>query len=188
MQTLRAEDYKRMPWKNGGGETAEIAVFPAGAGVDDFDWRISMATVGADGPFSAFPGIERTLTVLRGKGIELTVAGKAPVLLTRASSPFTFSADVATSAQLIKGEITDLNVMTRRGRFTHSVQHLALPAKLEPSSALHFIFCVEPGVSVRSAANKATLGPLDCVRALGAERLEIAGDGLALLITLHKQD
>ena len=41
MRILRAPDYRRMPWKNGGGETTEIAVFPAGAGLDDFDWRVS---------------------------------------------------------------------------------------------------------------------------------------------------
>jgi environmental stress-induced protein Ves len=47
-----------MPWKNGGGETTEIAVFPDGAGLSDFDWRVSMARVDGDGPFSSFPGIE----------------------------------------------------------------------------------------------------------------------------------
>ncbi len=44
-----------MPWKNGGGETAEIAVFPPSADLSEFGWRISMATVSSDGPFSAFP-------------------------------------------------------------------------------------------------------------------------------------
>lgn len=43
MRILRASDHKRMPWKNGKGETVEIAVFPEGASVDTFDWRISMA-------------------------------------------------------------------------------------------------------------------------------------------------
>jgi environmental stress-induced protein Ves len=58
MRILRAENYRRMQWKNGGGETAEIAVSPDSAGLDDFDWRISMATGQASGgPFSMpFPG------------------------------------------------------------------------------------------------------------------------------------
>ena len=51
------------PWKNGGGETAEIAVSPAGAGFDDFDWRISTAIVAQSGPFSGFPGVDRVLTL-----------------------------------------------------------------------------------------------------------------------------
>jgi len=61
MKILRSADHKRMPWKNGGGETVEIAISPQGAGLADFDWRVSMATVASDGPFSVFPGIDRTL-------------------------------------------------------------------------------------------------------------------------------
>lgn len=52
----RTADRVFRPWKNGGGETAEILAFPAGAGFDDFSWRISTAIVAASGPFSAFPG------------------------------------------------------------------------------------------------------------------------------------
>ena len=55
-----------MPWKNGGGTTIEIAVSPHGAGLDDFDWRVSMAHVASHGPFSLFPNIDRTLAVLSG--------------------------------------------------------------------------------------------------------------------------
>ncbi len=51
MQILRASDHRVMPWKNGGGSTTEIAVFPIDSGLDAFDWRVSMATVAADGPF-----------------------------------------------------------------------------------------------------------------------------------------
>ncbi len=69
MRILRAADHKRMPWKNGGGETVEIAVAPQDAALGDFDWRISMATVAADGPFSIFPGIDRTLSILSGSGM-----------------------------------------------------------------------------------------------------------------------
>ena len=68
MRILRAESYRRMPWKNGGGETTEIAVSPEGAGLDDFDWRVSMARVESSGPFSLFAGIDRTLAILEGEG------------------------------------------------------------------------------------------------------------------------
>ncbi|WP_430244807.1 HutD/Ves family protein [Neorhizobium sp. DAR64861/K0K2] len=121
MRILRASDYRRMPWKNGKGETVEIAVFPETATVDDFDWRISMATVAEDGPFSVFPDIDRTLSVLTGDGIELSVAGQPDHVLRPQTAPHAFPADAVTSAKLLSGPITDLNVMTRRGRFTHSV-------------------------------------------------------------------
>ncbi len=126
MKLLRAKDYKRMPWKNGGGETVEIAIFPEKASLADFDWRVSMATVATDGPFSSFPGIDRTLSILQGKGMRLMIGGRKPALMTGETAPLPFPADVATSATLVDGPIVDLNVMTRRGRLTHSVQRLAL--------------------------------------------------------------
>ncbi|WP_284760210.1 HutD family protein [Agrobacterium sp. fls2-241-TYG-188a] len=124
MALFRAGEHKRMPWKNGGGETVEIAVFPADASVDNFDWRISMATVASDGAFSIFSGIDRTLSILDGNGMGLEVDGRAAVLLTRESQPLTFAADVPVEAMLVDGPITDLNVMTRRGRFSHSVERV----------------------------------------------------------------
>ena len=79
MQILRAANYKVMPWKNGLGSTTEIAIFPANAKLDDFDWRVSMAQVTSDGPFSSFPGIDRTLLVIDGAGIgSAMTANKVP--------------------------------------------------------------------------------------------------------------
>ena len=95
LKILTPDDYRRMPWKNGGGETIEIAVEPEDAGLDDFAWRLSMAKVERDGPFSRFPGVDRTLCVLEGEGIRLAVDGRAPVELTRGSAPYSFPGDVA---------------------------------------------------------------------------------------------
>jgi len=119
MKVLRAGSHRVMPWKNGGGSTTEIAVFPDGAGFDTFDWRVSMATVAADGPFSSFSDIDRTLAVLSGAGLRLTIDGRAPVSLTGADAPLAFPGDVSTHGALIDGPIVDLNVMSRRGRVGH---------------------------------------------------------------------
>ena len=62
------------PWKNGGGSTTEIAIAPPGAGLDDFDWRISLATISEDGPFSVFPGIDRTLILHTTEGPNVEAA------------------------------------------------------------------------------------------------------------------
>ena len=124
MRIIRAADCKVMPWKNGGGTTTEIAVSPEGASLSDFDWRISMAHVGQDGPFSSFHGIDRTLSVLTGNGIRLAFGDGETVALDRATAPFFFAADRAVDGVLVDGAIDDLNVMSRRGAWSHSVESL----------------------------------------------------------------
>ncbi|QKC97421.1 HutD/Ves family protein [Mesorhizobium sp. NZP2298] len=162
MRILRAADYRVMPWKNGGGTTTEIAVSPDGAGLDDFVWRVSMARVEGSGPFSSFAGIDRTLTVLEGEGIVLDIAGQPAAQLTPASAPFFFPADLPTSAALIAGPITDLNVMTRRGRTLHSVERLAIsrPVEIATEAGSTLILC-HKGEAVFPDAGSIRLGPLD---------------------------
>lgn len=161
MLVLRQADYRRMPWKNGGGETTEIAVSPPAAGLDDFDWRISMALVESDGPFSIFPGIDRTLSILEGNGMRLTIGG-ARVDLTPASAPLPFAADVATAAVLVDGAITDLNVMSRRGVFRHQVQRFDLTGEMTMTCDATVV-AVLSGVGTFDVTSpgQASLGPRD---------------------------
>ena len=136
MHIIRAADCLVMPWKNGGGTTTEIAVAPAGASLDDFDWRISMAHVGQDGPFSAFPGVDRTLSVLTGSGITLAFGDGERVRLDRTSAPCPFAADRAVEGLLVDGPIDDLNVMSRRGRWNHRVERLSGAGALSAAEGL----------------------------------------------------
>ncbi|WNO75173.1 HutD family protein [Streptomyces sp. AM8-1-1] len=114
-RVLRADGRRAVPWKNGGGTTREVAIAPDGAGTDDFDWRISLADVGVDGPFSAFPGVERILTVADGAGMELTVGGERTVA-DRRYRPYAFPGDVPTDGRLLGGPVVNFNVMYRRDR------------------------------------------------------------------------
>lgn len=100
------------PWRNGGGETREIFSFPAGS--RDFDWRASIATIAQDGPFSAFPGIDRSITLLSGEGVHLQAQPDVDHLLNVTGEPFAFSGDIALSARLLGDVTTDFNIMTRR--------------------------------------------------------------------------
>jgi environmental stress-induced protein Ves len=159
MRFLHAADYRRMPWKNGGGVTTEIAVFPEGSGLDDFEWRISMATVSSDGPFSVFEGIDRTLAVLEGEGIVLTVDGLSDETITRGAPSFSFPADRKASARLVCGPITDLNVMTRRGRWMHQVERLspALARRAFDGATAAVVFCALGEGTVTSGVESVSL-------------------------------
>lgn len=127
MKIVRANECRPTPWKNGGGATMEIAVEPPGAAFDNFDWRVSMARVASDGPFSEFAGIDRTLAVVSGSGMALMIGNAAAVVVDRNSGPIRFAGDTSTSAKLLAGEIIDLNVMTQRGRFEHRLLPVRKP-------------------------------------------------------------
>ena len=103
------------PWKNGGGATREIACWPAGTGLDSFDWRISVATIAADGAFSVFAGIDRSITLLSGDGVRLH-GEHGTHRLDQPLVPFAFAGETPIRATLLGGASEDFNVMTRRGR------------------------------------------------------------------------
>jgi len=167
LKILRAAAHRRMPWKNGGGETFEIAISPPGAALDKLEWRVSMAVVAQDGPFSIFPDIDRTLCVIDGRGMELDFGADGGIrTVTRDTAPFPFPADLRVEARLLGETITDLNVMTRRGRYRHRVDRLAIDGELtlDIDAEQSLLFCEEGNVScaVESAAEY-QLGPRDCL-------------------------
>ncbi|WP_399085937.1 HutD family protein [Streptomyces sp. BBFR2] len=115
VRVLRAAGRTAAPWSNGGGVTREIAAHPEGAGWSAFTWRVSLADVTRDGPYSPLPGIRRVLTVVDGAGLHLTVDGTAHPPLAR-HTPFAFPGAATTGSRLVSGPVVNLNVMVREGR------------------------------------------------------------------------
>lgn len=125
-------------WKNGGGVTREIACWPQGAGMNDFLWRLSIATVAVSGPFSAFPGIDRVITLLDGPGVRLTSDdGAIDHRLDRPLAPFAFPGEASihgavlgeASGDSLSGDASsDFNVMTRRAAVRAQVDVLHDPS------------------------------------------------------------
>jgi environmental stress-induced protein Ves len=119
------QDVPAMPWKNGGGVTREIVCMPPGAGMGDFDWRVSIAHIAGDGPFSAFPGIDRVITLLSGGGVHLLGDdGLVNHRLDTPLAPFAFAGEAAIHARLLAGDCHDFNLMTRRAVCSASLQVL----------------------------------------------------------------
>ncbi|MEU8504208.1 HutD family protein [Streptomyces brevispora] len=127
---LRAAGRVPAHWKNGGGVTREIVASPGtapgeatggaegvatGGAADAFDWRVSLADVTEDGPFSVFPGVDRTLTVVEGAGMDLMVGGEHHIV-DEPYWPHDFPGDLETDGRLLAGPVVNLNVMYRRDR------------------------------------------------------------------------
>ncbi|WP_280821156.1 HutD/Ves family protein [Pseudaminobacter soli (ex Li et al. 2025)] len=187
MRIFRSADHKRMPWKNGGGVTTEIAVSPDGASVDNFDWRLSMATVASGGPFSVFAGIDRTLAVLDGDGLSLTVEGMGTTNLTTGSAPLPFPGDAPTGAELLGGTVTDLNIMTRRGRLAHTMRRLDLDGTLELSTTAPelIIFCHAGACQVTADDKNAVLNSHDAVYLAGSSMLRFEAQAPSRLFVIE---
>lgn len=112
--------YRRQPWKNGGGTTTEMVVHPEGAGWDDFQWRVGIADIGRSGPFSVFPGIDRSIMLLHcppGSGMTLTIDGVARELPLHEFVDF--PGEARADGILRREPVRDFNVMSRRAAFAH---------------------------------------------------------------------
>ena len=145
------------PWKNGAGLTREIAF--GGPSAAEFDWRISVAEVARNAPFSPFPGIDRYITLLRGAGMRLRADdGNVDHALTEPLTPFRFSGDVVLMATLVSGACSDFNVMTRRGRCCSEVSLHRGRAEL-PDADVTLLLCCDGDWHVGAD----TLGPLQAL-------------------------
>ena len=113
LKLLHANDYKRVRWKNDGGWTTEIAREPADP-ASDFVWRISIADIESDGPFSSFPGVARELMLLAGSGIELDIDDAPPFRLSERFQRVRFEGESRVECRLLAGATRDFNVMTQR--------------------------------------------------------------------------
>lgn len=195
----RRADHVEMPWRNGGGSTLEVARWPREAGLEDFDWRLSFARVGSSGPFSAFPGVDRVLTLVRGDGMRLTLGpgededGRSAraagsdgpsgrVVDLPLFEPFAFPGETTVSAE-VGAPTLDVNVMTRRARVTaHVVSHRLShePRRVDPVTATVLLAVLDGRADL--GPGEPTLEELD-VAALDAP-VDLTGTGVVQIVTL----
>lgn len=115
-----------IPWKNGGGLTREIAKQQENGAVI---WRLSIADITSDGPFSRFDGLTRILTVIEGAGVDLR--GPDGVMQARLLQPVRFSGDLPIVGCLTHGPIRDLNVIFDATRVAADVGLLKGPQRID---------------------------------------------------------
>jgi len=166
MHVLRESDYVPVPWKNGGGLTREILrVPPDGA---SFDWRLSLATIATAGPFSAFEGYERTLVLVRGRGVELDFGPHGRSTLNAPGQVAAFDGAWSTGCTLIDGPCTDLNLIVARERAAAQagILRLTAPEMIRTSGWEEILVCCVAGsVRIQNATGElATLSSVDVAR------------------------
>jgi len=108
---VHADRVAPTPWKNGGGVSRDLLFWP-----DAIAWRVrvSLADIAADGPFSAYPGVQRWFAVVEGDGVELAFADSTR-LVRAGDAPLEFDGADAPGCRLLAGPTRDLNLMLQDG-------------------------------------------------------------------------
>ena len=194
MRILRFDDSRRQPWANGAGSTRELLQWPGDG--QPWQWRLSIADVDRDAPFSIFPGVDRILVLLSGDGLSLRFAdvdgghGREE----RLETPYAtarFPGEVALSGGPIGGATTDFNLMWRRGQFDAElwvrpmVGSIQLFAAAGETWALH----VAAGHVAGEGGLHLDVGDTLVLDDDGnARHLRLDGTGTALLVRLQERE
>lgn len=155
-QMIPLEEVAPAPWRNGGGITRELLAWPT---PQDWDWRISVAEVDKNGPFSSFDKVQRWFAVLGGAGVRLTVDGKTHELRAQ-SAPVCFDGGRPCACELIDGPTEDFNLMHKNGRGSARLVRVqgALDVEVKPGTRVAVYAWDEP-VTVQVDKKFVTVAP-----------------------------
>ena len=190
---IPANEYRRERWRNGLGWTREIHAHATTESPDDWAWRLSIAEIEQDAPFSSFPGIERELVLLSGNGLRLRFDDGEVHELHPPHDRLRFAGERAVTGELLDGPTQDFNLMWRRDRVDAQLWHRPLVGPMvvfaEPGTvwAIHLLagrarFADDSGLPMLAAADTALL-QADGMRL----RHVLEGAGEALLIRLQQR-
>lgn len=192
-RVIPANEYRRVRWRNGLGWTREIHAHATAASPDDWAWRLSIAEIEQDAPFSAFPGVDRELVLLSGNGLRLRFDDGEVRELQPPHDRLRFAGERAVTGELLDGPTQDFNLMWRRDLVDAQLWHRPLVGPMvvfaEPGTmwAVHLLagharFADDSGLPDLAAADTALLRA-DETRL----RHVLDGAGEALLVRLQQR-
>ena len=179
-----------MPWKNGGGVTTEIATGPSRSDDSDWSWRVSVADVGETGPFSVFPGIDRTIAVIEGAGMDLKF-DDGRMLPLELDHPVDFDGGASVDGLLRGTSIRDFNVMVDRRYYSATLGIVLGPDETSYRAAAGSVVLVhvlDGAGTMRAAAGAAeTLGAHETAIYEGETEItvSVAADARAAIVVLE---
>lgn len=131
-EILDPASYRRVPWKNGGGVTLDIAgAHRPGfdpAGWDGMIWRLGRTRIEIPGPFSNLPGCDRLLAVIDGSGLVLHPAGRPALDVRQPFHAVRFAGEWPIDSELTAGPVGVLNLLADRKAMAIALSFVAAPA------------------------------------------------------------
>jgi len=122
-RVIPANEYRRERWRNGAGWTREIIAEP---GEGPWRWRLSIAEIEQDAPFSRFDGIDREIVLISGNGVRLRFDDGDVHALEPPHGRLRFAGERGVHGALIDGATQDFNLMWRRDAIDAQLWHRPL--------------------------------------------------------------
>lgn len=156
IELITPAHWQTQRWQNGGGITHQLCRQDDGQGLL---WRLSIAEVASDGPFSRFDNIDRIILLLTGEGFCLHGVGDNPQVLATSLMPFAFAGEAAIHCSLINGAVRDFNLMTRRDTLHAELQVLTISSAVQtlPLSTQTLIYIASGSVNAVLGEKRITL-------------------------------
>lgn len=192
LQLIPTHEYRRERWRNGFGWTREILRSPETG--DDWDWRLSIAEIERDGPFSSFPGIERELVLLHGHGVRLRFDDGEVREVVSPHGRVRFAGERVVSGELIDGPTHDFNLMWRRDRIDAELWHRPLVGSMvlfvEPEEQwiVHVLSGRTLAINTVNRVDASTGDTLLLSADSGRARFALDGGGEVLVIRLKRTE
>jgi uncharacterized protein len=191
-QLIKQGQFRQLPWKNGQGFTAEIAIEPsdANSASGEFLWRLSRARIEQSSAFSLFPEHDRKLVILSGAGVML-MRESQPATVLHPFIVFSFPGDQKLECELLDGAVSDFNVFTKKGECAAEVfSKKGAEISWRPRGQWNFAYAVSGDFQIGTHL----LGEGDALLVTGEEVTELVAEctsgaeGRLILVGLRKVD
>lgn len=186
MEILRYAALPALPWGTGKGNTTRRLA--AGPG-----WEISSVVLASPARFPALPGTDRSITVVDGEVLELTVEpaagsdGPAPAVHRMEKfRPLRVPGDIPVAAGLPTGPVAVLSIATERATKGAGIMVTELSRKQPPFLGEgQFAVLLQGSASVTDGGGSTPLGQGDLVAGSPDSQPRLLGRGFAALISVY---
>jgi environmental stress-induced protein Ves len=171
---LNPGQYRRTPWKNGGGTTVDIAE-------QDDVWRFGRTPIIVPGPFSDYTGFDRMQVLVAGSGLVLeTPNGEIDV--GTPFKPVRFAGETPIRSRLEAGPVEVVNLIGARAAVRIDLQVLREAATLACGAGAHLAYATLGPATLAIDGEMQALAPDHALRIDAARPTMITCEAGVLLL------
>jgi len=128
--------YRRTPWKNGGGVAIDVATDEATGGEV---WRFGRTAIPVPGPFSDYTGYDRVQVLIAGQGLVLD-GPEGEIDLRTPFKVVRYKGELPLVSRLEAGPVEVVNLIGLRAKAKVDMQVLDAGKSLQLGEGLHFAY------------------------------------------------